>query len=449
MTSIRKLLCFVMSAALMAFALPGLGAPPPNKLYDLVMCVGEFAPITTDPTGRTCNVTQTPGQETQLRARVFNKSPARSAAPIRSLHLFPSDVVIWTFDSDSVTVEDNTGNFTIDATSQDIFISNLAPVNSNGWVTVVFNTDQFSCGDLHFDVEPWTGSTPGSGQLLEPVLGYVPPKASVACDSVACNVKFTVEAEPGVCANSTDPDCMGGIRGPTNSDGTTDAAACAPVYTYVTNKSFLYPDISSSLLFAWLTITGDHNPVAVFAYKVNVQSVAEPVWQVGWLPDLQAPVSIVTPYCNGHLSAPWTDTFPDPPSGVLAILPKNLGVAAEVKVNANKVEVAPIAPVPPIGSYIVIETEVMQITGSNSNSWFVDRPAPVFHSAGKFVVSTPFEPLVNDYTGTAYSLGQGFPPYTLLSQTKMCMATQPQFDSTTETWSAWFIDNGDGLISWR
>jgi hypothetical protein len=95
---------------------------------------------------------------------------------------------------------------------------------------------------------------------------------------------------------------------------------------------------------------------------------------------------------------------------------------------------------PTPGSYIVVDTEWMQVTAIQNNQVTVFRPntvvnPAVVHAKDAFVMGTPLTPIVT-------TVG----PYLAGTLGLICMAGPPTGPNTNGTYTFTFVDIGDGTI---
>jgi hypothetical protein len=461
---IRNALVFLCALMLTTFAAPGIAAKP-GKLYDLQFLLPDTVDGQPNPTyidGQLDVDTSPP----VVTVRLINLAPPSvGASNISSFQFRVSGLIVFDESADPPGVECPNALCSVDTSTNTVTVTNISPPVQPGSYDVrlrvkscvVVNDATLPLGD----VQVWTGSQVGNGSPFSPKAGLEDPTLSdadgpvgIKCGDIACAESFTVGNR--ACVGTDASKCVTTVRG-FDADG----GACSATSYFVTNNLAVSDDLvlfnPKRLHFAW-PIADEPNaaPNATFAYQVHIPSGVgnPPSLQVSWLPEQGDPVFIPAPPCTVQVGALATaqdlvDLSLLSPSQ--SVLPSPYGeLAQKAKASDGKIQVAlspGVAP-PAVGSYIVIGSERMRVTGvsKNGSNWDVERgdaetdPAP--HPAGSFVMSTALPKLgalTPDQTAAGYVTG---------NKAKMCQASD--FDDTDGdgTWTGWVLDSGDGWMNW-
>jgi hypothetical protein len=261
-------------------------------------------------------------------------------------------------------------------------------------------------------------------------------QTGISCGPISCTQNFAVTDSRTDCSSplvAGDPICVTTRRG---IDKNGAVCTASPVDYFVTNLLVT----NKKVHFKWET-----NSAAAFAYRVNVtpDTAAGPDWQVSWLPTDGDPIFIGAAGCLGANLG----SFPTSPNGLP--LPSQLTtLASAVKFNDKQIKVTS-TPANFTGGPIVIDTERMNVIKVNSNTWTVERgsgftqQAPHALVPGK-VMSTPLPLLTSaQFSSDVNVLAVQQTVYSVNQQAQMCRASASH-DNGDGTWSAWFIDIGDG-----
>ncbi|HET8877663.1 MAG TPA: hypothetical protein VFO53_15140, partial [Casimicrobiaceae bacterium] len=271
----------------------------------------------------------------------------------------------------------------------------------------------------------------------------------ISCGPINCGQDFPVADSRTSCGiNASNPICVTTRRG---NDKNGAVCTSSPVDYFVTN--LLEPN--GKMHFKWET-----NSAGAFAYRVNVPFPSTPItdppttpvpppWQVSWLPTDGNAIFIGAATCVGAD----VSTFPASPDGLP--LPAQLTtLASAVKVNDKQIKVVSTPLGLPTGVFsIVIDGERMDVTKVNSNTWTVTRGTGLTqattHAVNKPVMSTPLPTLTSGQFSTDQNvLAVQQTVYSVGQQAQICRASASQ-DNGDDTWSAWFIDIGDGWVLGR
>jgi hypothetical protein len=290
----------------------------------------------------------------------------------------------------------------------------LGPILGGQSATVTVTVS--SCGEVLWDSAANTG-TQLNGQPLTRDPGST-LGTSIACGTLACNPNPTAVQVPVFTAlgqpltDETSPQFVEILRGPYNSNGVCSTG----LNFFVTNQ------LPAKARVHW-PMNDDNGLHAVFAYTMNLPSNARP--DVAWIDIGGLPSPFPVQDC--------TTTQLPAPYGVL-----------NAKLTANKnqfnLDSTGFGSPPALQSYIVIDTEWMQVTDVQGNQVTVSRtnslvnPA-VVHAKGAFVMSTPAQPILT-------TVG----PYSAGTLGLICMAGPPTGPNANGTYTFTFIDIGDGTI---
>ena len=449
MNGMRKWYLFLMAATLMALALPSLAAAP-KKSYNLEFLLPAFDEVLNR---------QNPfydGDE-QLVAPVAvqvilkNESPP----PLSANSNFSSAQ----FKVTGLTLLGDVGcpnaQCSVDTSTGTVYVTNISPpVQATQTITIsLYASSCVAVNDAKVEnVTVYTGSQL-SGDSFQPyaktdsafpmVLMLSTRKEAtsttpllieptgISCGKINCNGAFPVEdSRPtgGCLIDSTDVKCV------TTTRGIDKNGFCGGSVDYfVTN--LLTTDKKAHIV--WQT-----NPSAAFAYQLNVGSASSPTWQVAWLPATGDPVFVGAQQCRG------VDLTAFPP--VTLPLPAQYAtLASAIKSNDKNIKITVTGTsLPNIGDPIVIGGERMNVTKINSNTWTVDRAqggtAPAEHPLNAPVMSTPLPTLTSAQVPPNPS-PQYLAGYRVGNQAQVCQASVSH-DNGNGTWSAWFIDIGDGWV---
>ena len=221
MNTLRKAAGLLIAATMLAgFALPAVSAND-KKTYSLQMAV---------PPGQAAAPFTVTGTVTN-----------QGNSTISSFNLFVAGVTIVGVDPPS------TGTATL--TGSSVSVKNMHPLKSGDSLTVTIRVN--TCGDGQWSAAVWTGSSlNGQTFALTPPYNLATP---ISCGDLASGAEFTVP-------DSLNPDCVSGMRGYYDSDG---SVPVNPVPYFVTNTI----PTNAQLHFRWPDDnTGD--PLATFEYTV-------------------------------------------------------------------------------------------------------------------------------------------------------------------------------------
>ena len=420
----RTILRCSLAAALCIFASSVFAAP--QKVYDLLVCVGKFANTykTNDPLYDSDPTLCRPAQAqlstalatipTPIDARVFNLTPPTANSTISSIDLFVDvkwqvlNQFVGTVDK-RVQVLDNSGKWKADvSTTSHLKIANLAPVKPDKWVTVRFYVNDVSCGDGGWDVTAYTGSG-FTGDTFGPETSpFVKQVTSVACAQLNCNQGIDSVQPQGVdlLLGTNSPKFIDKLYRGNNQDG---PASCSNLYVYQTPISELIRGTLTvtSLVTVWDKNLANPQP-AVFRYGVNLEPTAGfettesklSQMRVAWLPISDtnpAPDFQSALFCEG---------------GVVDANSTPFQYTKLVEDNGDRIKVeVPTHALPPVPFSIMIQRERLLVTKINDNNvpntWTVTRntggtsPPASPYASGTLVMSTPF-PIAtsaNGYSG--------------------------------------------------
>jgi len=451
MSGIRKL-SYCLLALLPIFSAPSFAGP--TKLYDLKACVGAFAdengPLSTDH--KSCATTQSQGLDQQtgptlIVVRVFNASPPTSNSQISSIDLVVD--VDWRVQgpASTVLVAPKANNTFVDISIDNhLKVGNIPPIKPEGWVTLKFNVDNFSCGDGRWNVTAYTGSS-FTGATFQKVSDFTSPLTSVACAQLGCDKSVTAIQPQG----SEDITALGYISKLTrgiNQDGTS-GTACESLYAYMT------PSTNSSGVTSLNTVWDKNRAdtdVAVFSYEVNiVRNAASTVantlsnLKVAWLPKTDGTPDYQPVTQNG--GALLCNDASAAGGGLQNKLP--FAYTTLVSDDGSKITVASSLGVPAVPFSIVIEQERMLVTkvNTNTNVWTVTRP-----TGGTSTPTTvPTHPVDSPVMSTPFRIGQpgdGFSASYVGLIAPICInsITPVAGDLTGTKFKAVVIDGSDGYV---
>jgi len=460
-----------VGAALAAFAVAAVAAPP-KKSYNLEFLLPDHDALqATSPINPAYDPAT--GQlipPVAVTVTVKNESPPSTAnSNISSFQFTVSGLALLNGSNDIACPN---ARCSVDPATGTVYVTNISPpIQAQQPLTVTFHASScvvkseafissntvYSGSQLNGDTFVPFGGKPDADFPMVLTLSTrddtVSPPAigdtGISCGPISCSQGFPVADSRTNCGtNAGDPICVTTRRG-TDKNGAVCTAS--PVDYFVTN--LLEPN--GKMHFKWET-----NPAGAFAYRVNVPFPSTPItdppttpvpppWQVSWLPTDGTAIFIGAPGCAG------ADLGAFPTSAVGLPLPTQLTtLASAVKQNDKQIKVVSTPPnLPPVTFSIVIDGERMDVTKVNSNTWTVVRGAGLTqataHAANRPVMSTPLpaltsgqfstDPNVLPIQQTVYSIGQ---------QAQICRASASH-DNGDDTWSAWFIDIGDGWVLGR
>jgi hypothetical protein len=456
MNIVRNLFCTLAAIAISALAMPGMAAKPaaqPQKLYNLEFLLPPTDPLLSDRD----NPLYDPATEqlvppVAVTVTVKNESPPQANSNISSFQFTLSGLIVF---KDGLTCPN--ARCTVDDATNTVFVTNISPpiqtqqslivtlhvsscvaVGEASIAPLVFSGSQVN-GDP-FDVYDSKTRTDASFPMVTTLSTRTGPDTAptitttgILCGNIACGDPPLVVPESfGTCGSDpADPRCV------TTSRGTDKNGACSatPIDYAVTN---LLPS-SKSLHFVWDTNTA---PSATFAYRLNgafpstvpPAAPSPPPWQVAWLTTttngVPGPAFIAAQECLG------ADLTNFPPAALP--LPAPYGtLAAAIKAGDKSIKVnLSTSQFPSLPFPIVIDAERMNVTKITTNTWTVDRDkGATQHLLNANVMSTPLR-LVLQSSG----------PYVAGSIAQVCRASLSH-DNGDGTWSAWFIDIGDGWVT--
>lgn len=449
-----------VGAALAAFAAAAIAAPP-KKSYNLEFLRPDVDELkATSPRNPAYDPTTLQLiPPVAVTVSVKNESPPSTAnSNISSFQFTVSGLALLNGSGDIACPN---ARCSVDASTGTVYVTNISPpIQAQQVLKVTFHASScvvkseagissntvYSGSQLNGDTFVPFGGRPDTDFPMVLTLSTrdaaSPPTIAdtgISCGPISCRQDFPVADSRTSCgSDASDPICVTTRRG---NDKNGAVCTTSPVDYFVTNLL----ETDRKLHFKWET-----NPAGAFAYRVNVSSLVVPPWQVSWLPTDGNAIFIGAPTCAGaDLTA-----FPTSPDALP--LPTQLTtLASAVKMNDKQIKVVSTPPNLPIAFSIIIDGERMDVTKVNNNTWTVVRGAGLTqatsHAASKPVMSTPLPTLTSDQFSTdpnvlpvqqtVYSVGQ---------QAQICRASASHDNADgTGTWSAWFIDIGDGWVLGR
>jgi hypothetical protein len=433
MNGIPKWIWFVLAFALATITFPAVAAKSQNKTYRLNVCVGtlDVAGVCT-PSAPSTGTAPTP-----VQARLTNTSPAQSNSTINSVDLFAD--LSWSIDGTVPSVFE-TGQpsvlYTAD-TSQPghIKVTNLNPLKPGDSLNINFAVSQFSCGDGNWSQSLiWSGANLGGNTFIMDAPPKSAPVANVACSIASCSNRVIVQPNLDYCDTTSDEgiECIIGMRGPSNKDG----SACSSLPIYVSN----YVPPKETVHFRWLQDAATGTSAAVFNYRINTPATSTPPADVAWIEDANGnPIEVPSLQCNAT------------PAFLASALPQQLGTLAG-DVNGSKkllkVDASVAASAPP-NFEIVIGTEMMLVTNISSGNWTVTRgygnTTATGHSATDPVMYSPLPIIPNAPPFNTTFAHTGYAPNNHAHMCYTLFGTNP----VTGTKFTDVIDIGDGWVLGR